>query len=113
VLLNLIDNAVDALGEMEPSRRRLALSVRRVDGTAVLRITDSGPGVPAATLPHLFEPFFSLKTNGTGLGLAIAKRTIEAHAGRIEAESPPDGGLAVGIALPLAAGERPPPDGAP
>jgi C4-dicarboxylate-specific signal transduction histidine kinase len=65
------------------------------------RVTDSGPGVAADALAHLFEPFFSLKPHGTGLGLAIAKRTVEAHGGTIEgpmAAARPSGDAALGSA---------------
>jgi signal transduction histidine kinase len=100
VVLNLLDNAADAVGES--SEKRLALAVRGDDGAAVLEVRDSGPGVPADVLPRLFEPFFSLKTHGTGLGLAIVKRTVEAHGGRVEAH--PDGrtGMVLRVELPAA-----------
>jgi len=57
-------------------------------------------------LPHLFEPFFSRKASGTGLGLAIARRTVEAHHGRIDATSPPGGGTTFSITLPMAGAAR-------
>jgi two-component system sensor histidine kinase HydH len=63
-------------------------------------VSDSGAGVPPDALPHLFEPFFSLKAQGTGLGLAIARRTVEAHGGQIAA-SPAEPGLTVQVELPL------------
>jgi signal transduction histidine kinase len=56
--------------------------------------------VPADALPHLFEPFYSRKAAGTGLGLAIAKRTVDAHGGRIVAASPPGAGFTIDIELP-------------
>ncbi len=99
VLVNLIENAIDALGETAGARR-LALSVAGANGVATLRVTDSGPGVPADVLPHLFEPFFSLKATGTGLGLAIARRTVEAHGGRIEARSAAGTGMTLAVELP-------------
>jgi signal transduction histidine kinase len=101
VVVNLVENAIDALGAVAPDERRLEVSVRAADGRAVIRVADSGVGVPPEALPRLFEPFFSLKPQGTGLGLAIAKRTIEAHGGRIEASSPAGSGLEIAIALPL------------
>jgi signal transduction histidine kinase len=104
VLVNLIDNAIDALGDV-PAPRRLAVVVGGVNGTAMLRLTDSGAGVPADALPHLFEPFFSRKEKGTGLGLAIARRTVDAHGGRIEATCEAGHGMTFRIELPLARGD--------
>jgi DNA-binding NtrC family response regulator len=82
VLINLIENAADAMAD-SGTTKQVAVQLRRDNGQLTLSVNDTGPGVPADALPHLFEPFFSLKPNGTGLGLAIAKRTIEAHAGTI------------------------------
>ncbi|TMA37137.1 MAG: hypothetical protein E6J75_09440 [Deltaproteobacteria bacterium] len=101
VLVNLLDNAIDALGEV-PAPRRLVLGVDGENGTASVRVEDSGPGVPAEALPRLFEPFFSLKAKGTGLGLAIAKRTVDAHGGRIDAAPGSRAGMTFSIELPLA-----------
>lgn len=100
VLINLIENAVDALADA-PEPRQLALSLGRQNGTAHLEIRDNGVGVPPDALAHLFEPFFSLKSHGTGLGLSIAKRTIDAHGGRIAARINGGTGLAFDIELPL------------
>jgi signal transduction histidine kinase len=100
VLINVIENSLDALRETS-GERRLAIDVGRENGAATIRVTDSGPGVAADALPRLFEPFFSLKAQGTGLGLAIARRTIEAHGGRIEARSPTGEGLSLTFELPL------------
>jgi signal transduction histidine kinase len=100
VVVNLLDNAADALAGVED--KRLALLVRQADGMAVLEVGDSGPGVPADALPRIFEPFFSLKTTGTGLGLAIVKRTVEAHGGRVEARAAGAGGLLLRVELPVA-----------
>jgi signal transduction histidine kinase len=99
VLVNLIENAMDALAESP--RRALAVGVTSVDGHATLTVRDTGPGVASEELPRLFEPFFSLKAHGTGLGLAIAKRTIDAHGGAITAMRLEGSGLAFEITLPL------------
>jgi signal transduction histidine kinase len=99
VLINLIENAIDALAHA--GDRRLAVSLATVNGSAVLRIADTGPGVDADALSRLFEPFFSQKEKGTGLGLAIVRRTVEAHGGRVTAAPGPDGGLAFDVTLPL------------
>jgi signal transduction histidine kinase len=100
-LINLIENALDALAAV-PGRRRLALTVASANGTVRLRLADNGPGVAAEAVPRLFEPFFSLKEKGTGLGLAIVRRTVEAHGGRIDAVSAPGAGMTVQVELPLA-----------
>jgi signal transduction histidine kinase len=100
VLVNLIENAIDALQNVE-APRRLSLRVGSVNGTAQLEVADNGPGAPAEVVSRLFEPFFSRKEHGTGLGLAIAKRTVDAHGGRISVRGSQGGGLAMQIELPL------------
>jgi signal transduction histidine kinase len=105
VLVNLIENAADALADgAQPKRLRVGVGL--ADGNATLSVTDTGGGVPPEALPRLFEPFFSLKEGGTGLGLAIAKRTIDAHGGRIAASVADEGGMTFQIDLPHAAAER-------
>jgi signal transduction histidine kinase len=103
VLVNLVENAADAMAET--SERRLTFALGAENGTVAMRISDTGPGVPADALPRLFEPFYSRKANGTGLGLAIAKRTIDAHGGRIAADQRPGSGLAFTIELPVERGD--------
>jgi two-component system sensor histidine kinase AtoS len=103
VLINLMENAVDALADA-PAPRHLGLGLRQQNGSAHLEVRDNGVGVPAEALVHLFEPFFSLKSDGTGLGLSIAKRTIDAHGGRIVVCPNGGTGLAFHIELPLDAG---------
>jgi signal transduction histidine kinase len=100
VVINLVENALDALGEV-PADRRLSVAVEGSNGTAGVRVTDSGPGVPEGALVRLFEPFFSLKPTGTGLGLAIVQRIVEAHGGRIDATPIPSGGMTFGVELPV------------
>jgi len=99
VLLNLVENALDA---MRAACGRLAVAVQNGRHSALLRVSDSGPGVPAEAVPRLFEPFFSLKPQGTGLGLAIVKRTVDEHGGHVAARPGEDGGLRIDVELPLA-----------
>jgi two-component system sensor histidine kinase CpxA len=79
-------------------------------GQVRIAVRDCGPGVPAESLPHLFEPFYRVepgrdrKSGGAGLGLAIARQAIEKHGGAILAHNVPEGGLAVEIDLPVDAG---------
>src|SRR5213078_2677939 len=100
VLVNLLENARDALAT-SPSPRRVAVAVRNGEGVATLSVTDNGPGVPADTLSRLFEPFFSTKQTGTGLGLAIARHAVEAHGGAIVAAPAEGAGLTFRVTLPL------------
>jgi signal transduction histidine kinase len=104
VLLNLIENAMDAL-DTAPTPRQISVAVSGVNGSGRVSVRDNGPGVPAEALPRLFEPFFSLKPQGTGLGLAIAKRTVEAHGGQIAATTSPPPGLTLRVDLPIANAE--------
>jgi two-component system sensor histidine kinase AtoS len=99
-LVNLLENAIDAVADRPD--RRVRLAVERENGTARLRLSDTGPGAPPDVLARLFEPFYSAKPNGTGLGLAIVKRTVDGHGGRIDVAQPPGQGLAFTIELPLA-----------
>jgi signal transduction histidine kinase len=101
VLVNLIENAIDAMATTTRPRQ-LALRLATDNGSACLAVADNGSGAASEDLPHLFEPFFSRKGHGTGLGLAIAKRTIDAHGGRIVAEGQPGAGMTFSIDLPLA-----------
>jgi len=101
LVLNLLENALDALATVD-GLRQIDVAVAGVNGHAALVVEDNGPGVPADALPRLFEPFFSLKPHGTGLGLAIAKRSVDAHGGRLAAMSNPRGGLRIDVELPLA-----------
>ena len=101
VLVNLLENARDALAT-SPSPRRVVVAIGNGNGVATLSVTDNGPGVPADALPRLFEPFFSLKQTGTGLGLAIARHAVEAHGGEIVAVPAEGPGLVFRVTLPLA-----------
>jgi len=100
VLVNLVENSRDALREAD-APRRIQVELCRCNGRARISIADNGPGIDAEDLPHLFEPFFSRKDSGTGLGLAIGQRTIEAHGGRIVADSANGSGCRFEIDLPL------------
>jgi two-component system, NtrC family, sensor histidine kinase HydH len=92
VLVNLIDNAVAA---GPPVHVRVA-----GQGTLVIDVSDSGPGVSVDERDKIFEPFFTGKTRGTGLGLAIAKRVVELHGGTIRVDAAPGGGALFRIEIP-------------
>jgi two-component system nitrogen regulation sensor histidine kinase NtrY len=105
VLINLLENAVSALGESKTKGIvTIASSFRPHDGIVLIEVTDNGPGISNQILPLLFEPYFSTKKEGTGLGLAIAKRIISDHDGYIRASSQngvKDVGACFTIELPI------------
>jgi len=112
VFVNLLTNAIDSMpdgGEVSIRISREPLPSGDGAGEAVwVRIADTGCGIPPDVMPHIFEPFYTTKQGGrgTGLGLAIAARIVEAHHGRIAAESPPGGGAVFSVCLPLLPRER-------
>ena len=104
VLLNLITNAVQAVSGLPAGRpRRIVITTARTDGHAVLRVRDTGPGVPPQYAPHLFTPFFTTKApgQGTGLGLSLSYGLVQSHGGVLTYEPPLDGGAEFRVVLPF------------
>ncbi len=84
VVLSLVRNAFEAVASLPTAKRKVELrSLLADDGDIEIRVSDSGPGVPAEITDRLFEPFVSTKPAGTGLGLAISRTIVEAHRGTI------------------------------
>src|SRR5881394_2287791 len=104
VLLNLLNNAAQAVAENPPERPRVIRLVTWFDDRVRMKVADSGGGIPDDVLPHLFTPFFTTKEpgQGTGLGLSITYSIVEAHGGRVSVERPPQGGAAFLVDLPAA-----------
>jgi len=109
-IANLVDNALKFCRPGD----RITLAARRRDGMLELSVADTGPGIPAADLPHLFDRFFQSRPGvapatgegGKGLGLAIVKRIAELHGGSVAVQSRPGDGTTVTLSLP-AAGKPP------
>jgi C4-dicarboxylate-specific signal transduction histidine kinase len=106
VLHNLVLNALDATGEMNPPGKvwiELEHRMRGLPDTDAVAITvrDNGPGISAATMANLFVPFHTTKSGGTGLGLPISQRIVENHNGMIEVSNNPDGGASFTVLLPV------------
>jgi len=99
---NLLGNAI----KFSPAGAKIELGLHAQSGCAVLSIRDHGPGVPAAELALLFQPFFrgsnAVHAEGLGLGLGIVQRVVQVHGGKIEARNAVGGGLDVVLKLPLA-----------
>jgi PAS domain S-box-containing protein len=103
VLQNLVENAL----QYTPRGGKIAVSTYPQENKAVFEVSDSGIGIAADELPHIFERFYrtdkarSTHTGGAGLGLAIAKKIVEGHRGRITVESAPDHGTTFRVYLPM------------
>jgi two-component system NtrC family sensor kinase len=104
VLLNLVNNAVQAVSSLEPGRlRRISLITSRADDVAVLQVRDTGPGVPSHLSSYLFTPFFTTKGpgQGTGLGLSLSYGLVKSHGGVLSYEPVAEGGAEFRITLPF------------
>ena len=105
VLSNVVGNAIKYVAGSEP--RRVFVTARADASGCELVVRDTGPGIPVASLPHVFEPFYRVPGThiaGTGIGLATVRRVVEAHGGHVSAEA--SDGTTIRIRLPLAATER-------
>ena len=96
VFFNLIKNALEAVKD----GGKIALEIGADDNDVVTTITDSGAGIPAEQLVHLFEPYRTTKEHGTGLGLMISQRIVRDHGGTISVESEPGRGTTFTVRLP-------------
>jgi two-component system nitrogen regulation sensor histidine kinase NtrY len=109
VVINLVDNAVEALGGSGAGERpggaapTIVVETRHDQSNGVARIivADNGPGIPPADRDKLFMPYYSTKLRGSGLGLAIVRRIIAEHGGSIEVEDNDPQGTRFVIELPL------------
>jgi C4-dicarboxylate-specific signal transduction histidine kinase len=99
VLMNLVTNAVQALAEA-PGERRVEISSGLHQGGVVIRVADSGPGVPPEAGERIFDPFFTIKKDGSGIGLALSQRIITDHGGRLAAGVSRFGGAEFTIEMP-------------
>ncbi|TNV52532.1 ATP-binding protein, partial [Corallococcus exiguus] len=113
VLINLVQNAVQAMGP-QPGRITVRTEkperfgdLRSAGGEFVeVRVSDTGPGIPADQQPHIFVPFFTTKQKGTGLGLAISQRIVKNHGGSISVLSKSGEGTTFIIRLPALPSEQ-------
>jgi signal transduction histidine kinase len=84
VMLNLIVNAIQSMSGVEDGSRELHISTARIEPEgACVAVRDTGPGLRPESLPRLFEPFYTTKSEGMGMGLSICRSIVEAHRGRL------------------------------
>jgi two-component system phosphate regulon sensor histidine kinase PhoR len=102
VVHNLVDNAI----KFSPDGGEVTLGAAAADGTAVLSVSDAGPGIPRAEQDRIFQRFYQVdrsrsKTRpGTGLGLAIVKHIVQLHGGKVEVQSEVGRGSTFRVILP-------------
>lgn len=100
VFLNLMQNALDAMGGKGTLGLRTYLASEEEGIWVVAELSDTGGGIPSDVLPNIFNPFFTTKNRGTGLGLAIVRRILEMHGARIEVDNRPGEGTTFKVKMP-------------
>ena len=101
VLVNLIMNAVEAMGSVNHGSRKLLIGTGADEaGRIRISVQDSGPGLNPQIFDRVFDPFYTTKADGMGMGLSICRSIIEAHDGRIWASAMPGSGSTFNVSLP-------------
>ncbi len=107
VVLNLLLNAIDAMGNANDGQRTIVGRTSVHDNRlAEVSIEDSGPGIPTGKENQIFHPFFTTKDTGMGMGLSIARTIVESYGGKIAAANREQGGAIFRFTLPLLEAER-------
>jgi PAS domain S-box-containing protein len=102
VILNLIVNAIEAMGGFDEGTRELRINTERsAAGGVLVTVRDSGPGLDPADVEHVFTAFYTTKPKGMGMGLAICRSMVEAHGGRMWASANEPRGAVFQFTLPL------------
>jgi signal transduction histidine kinase len=102
VVLNLILNAVEAMGSVEAGARDLMISSEEAHTGVLVAVRDTGPGIDRAHLERVFEAFYTTKLSGVGMGLAICRSIIDAHGGQLWADVNEPRGAVLQFTLPRA-----------
>ena len=106
-LTNIIQNALDSLGETSGKDPEIRLEMLVNDGFVCLSISDNGPGFPEMDRAQLLEPYVTNREKGTGLGLAIVSKIVQDHGGELELFDAEGGGACVLIRLPQHGSQEP------
>ena len=99
VLVNLVMNAMDAMAETPPTRRRVTITTEVRAADVDVSVRDTGTGLPPQINGTLFTPFVTTKAYGLGIGLAITRTIVDAHGGTIDAHNNPEGGATFTVTL--------------
>ena len=99
VLVNLFVNAMDAMAETPPARRRVTISTDVRPADVAVSVRDAGTGLPAQINGTLFTPFVTTKAHGLGIGLTITQTIVDAHRGTLAARNNPEGGATFTVTL--------------
>jgi two-component system NtrC family sensor kinase len=104
VFLNVLANAAQAIS----GPGAITIETRQEPGTAIVAVSDTGPGIPPDVLGRVFDPFFTTKPvgEGTGLGLSISYEIVKKHDGEMTAASAPGQGATFVIRIPIARGSK-------
>ena len=101
-ILNVLTNAIDAVEERADGKVDITTEIDGEREVVQVRVTDNGPGIPAETLPHIFNLFVSTKgAKGTGLGLTVSQKILREHGGSISVESTATHGTCFTLSFPL------------
>jgi two-component system sensor kinase FixL len=107
VMLNLMRNSIEAMAGVDLEEKIMAVAATTIDRSSVqVTVVDTGPGLNEDQIKHIFDAFFTTKKNGMGMGLAISRSIIEAHGGRLWADSGHGKGARFHFDLPIARGHR-------
>ena len=101
VIVNLVQNACQAMHDNEKGNRQLVIATAMTDGHAEISVGDHGHGLPPEGFQELLTPFFTTKPNGMGMGLAVCSRIVDDHGGRLWATQNEDRGATFRFTLPL------------
>jgi C4-dicarboxylate-specific signal transduction histidine kinase len=105
VMLNVINNAIDAMSNTDPRERCIGISATTDSGLVHISVADTGCGLGTANPDEIFKPFVSTKRHGLGLGLTLSRSIVDRHGGRIWAASNADGGTTVHMEFPVETAE--------
>lgn len=101
MLINLVKNALEAVGRVEATRRgQITLRAFQDDGLIRVQVVDNGPGIPREELETIFVPFYTTKEEGSGIGLSLSRQIMRMHGGSVTVRSEPDKGAVFTLSFP-------------